>query len=545
MLKPRLLIVGTFITASLILTSCADSNSGGAGQSTLDIDFSKLATTTESGAGTVDRVTWNLPYEPLSLDPMHTFNYAENTVDANLCEGLTRLTPELTEENALAESVANPDPQTYIYTIRDGVTFWDGSALTADDVVYSLERQLGPGSTTYWTDYFLNVASVEKTADREVTIKLTQPDVLFAQAMSTAAGAIVSQSAAVAAGEAFGTPRGGLQCTGPFSLTSWEPGKAITLSKNPHYWDTDLIPLVEQISFSFIADETTAINALRSGDIDGQYFYLPPAGLSQLNSDNTTTTYGKSYVFWTLRALQETGTFAQPEVRAALLAALDRQAIADVVFQGAALPAPTLTGPDYFGSGPEAELFQEALDSYNTDPDLDRARELLAQAGDISEPIVIAVQGSSAVHEQTVNLIQAAGQAIGLKIEIRVIPVEQYGNIYVDPKAREGLDGFLTTYYGNVPDPLDIYAIFTPGGAYNFTNYNQAGEFIEEARQTLDPVARAEPTIQAQELVTRDLPWTPLNYMPNILVQNKRISGAAASIAYLSYPWAATIGGQQ
>jgi peptide/nickel transport system substrate-binding protein len=78
-------------------------------------------------------------------------------------------------------------------------------------------------------------------------------------------------------------------------------------------------------------------------------------------------------------------------------------------------------------------------------PDIERAKELLAEAGDVSAPIVLGVQGSSAVHEQTANLIQAAGQAIGLTIETKVIPVEQFGNLYFDPTAREGLDGFFTT----------------------------------------------------------------------------------------------------
>lgn len=189
-----------------------------------------------------------------------------------------------------------------MYTLRDGVTFWDDTPLTAGDVVYSLGRQVGADSSTYWADYFTNVASVEKTGDNQVTVKLTQPDALFEQGMSSAAGAIVSKAAAEAAGEKFGTPQGGMLCTGPFKLASWEPGKAINLEKNENYWDADLIPKVEKLSFSFIADESTAINALRSGDVDGQFLYLPPAGLSQLEGSDATITFGESYIFWSLRA---------------------------------------------------------------------------------------------------------------------------------------------------------------------------------------------------------------------------------------------------
>ncbi|MBS3182579.1 ABC transporter substrate-binding protein [Leucobacter manosquensis] len=547
MSKRPLTLIGAFAVAALTLTACAGgggSASGGDGAgAAFDIDAANLATTTEPGTAPVDEVTWNLPYEPLSLDPMLSFNYAENTVDANLCEGLTRITSDLDIENALAESVESPDDTTYVYTLRNDVTFWDGTPLTADDVAYSLARQVGPDSATYWADYFANVASVEKTGDLEVTVTLTQPDALFEQGMSSAAGAVVSKAAAEAAGEQFGTPQGGLMCTGPFSLENWEPGKAITLAKNADYWDAELVPKVERLTFSFIADESTAVNALRTGDVDGQFFYLPPAGLTQLEDSDATITFGESYIFWSLRAIQETGTFSNPKVREALLAAIDTEAIADVVFQGAAIPSPVLTGPAYYSDDEAGELFQEAYDSYSIEPDIERAKSLLAEAGDISAPIVLGVQGSSAVHEQTANLIQAAGEAIGLTIETKVIPVEQFGNLYFDETAREGLDGFFTTYYGNVTDPLDVYTTFTPDSTNNFIKYDGAAEELAEARSTLDPVERAKHTIAAQDKITRDLPWLPMGDLPVILVQNEAISGATASSAYLGYPWAATIGG--
>ena len=548
MSQRSLTLVGVAAVAALTLSACAGGGStsgggGGGGAAAFDVDPANLATITEPGSQPVDEVTWNLPYEPMSLDPMLTFNYAENTVDANLCEGLTRITPDLEIENALAESIDTPDDTTYVYTLRAGTTFWDGTPVTADDVVYSLGRQVGADSATYWADYFQNVASVEKTGDNQVTVKMTQPDALFAQGMSSAAGSIVSKAAAEAAGEKFGTPQGGLMCTGPFKLDSWEPGKAINLVKNEAYWDEPLIPKVEKLSFSFIADESTAVNALRSGDVDGQFFYLPPAGLSQLEKSDATITFGKSYIFWSLRAIQPEGTFSNPKVREALLAVIDQKAISEVVFQGASIPSPVLTGPAYYADDEAGAMFQEAFDSFEVKPDIEKAKALLAEAGDVSEPIVLGVQGSSAVHEQTASLIQAAGQAIGLTIETKVIPVEQFGNLYFDETAREGLDGFFTTYYGNVTDPLDVYTIFMPDSSNNFIKYDGAAQELEDARKTLDPVERAEYTIAAQEKITRDLPWLPMGDLPVILVQNNAISGAVASSAYLGYPWAATIGG--
>ncbi|MCD2443388.1 ABC transporter substrate-binding protein [Agromyces sp. SYSU K20354] len=528
--------------AGLALTGCTASENTDETDGGLTVDLSNLATTTEPGAQPVDEVKWNLPYEPMSLDPIFGFNYAENTVTANLCESLVRLTPDLSTEPGLASGVEQPDDTTIVYTIRDGVTFWDGKPLTAEDVAYSLQRQVGETATSYFSSYFQNVESVAVTAPDQVTVKLTQPDVLFTQAMGTAAGAIVQKAAAEAAGEAFGTPDGGLQCTGPFSLEAWSSGKSIELAAYEGYWGT--VPMAAKLSFSFIADESTAINALRTGDVDGQYFYLPPAGLTQLeSSDEVTTTYGKSLVFWTMVTTNFDGGLGDDRIRQALSLAIDRAALTKVVFQGAGIPATTLAGPDYWGY--EQEAFEQAHEEFSADADFERAKQLVAEAGAPTEPIVLAVQGSSAVHEQTANVIQAAGQAIGLEIETKVIPVEQFGNLYFDETAREGIDGFFTTNYGSFADALDVYQFFASTDSHNYTGWDHADEQLFAARAETDPAARADLVIDAQRIITTELPWIPLAYEPVTLVQNDRISGATASFAYLYAPWAASIGGTE
>ena len=541
MFRRRITLTAAALAAtSLALAGCTAQSNEQTDEAAITVDLDNLATTTEAGTAPVDDVKWNLPYEPMSLDPQFGYNYAENTVTANLCESLLRMKPDFSVEPGLASGVTQPDDTTVVYTIRDGVTFWDGTPLTVDDVVYSLERQVGETAMSYFSSYFQNVESVEATGANEVTVKLTQPDVLFTQAMATAAGAIVQKAAAEAQGEAFGTPDGGLQCTGPFSLDAWNSGKSIDLAANPEYWDGGA-PLASSISFSFIADESTAVNALRTGEVDGQYFYLPPAGLGQLtDSDDVTTTFGDSLVFWTMMTTNFDGGLGDDRIRQALSLAIDREALTKVVFQGAGIPATTLAGPAYWGY--EEEKFAKAWEQFSADPDIEEAKQLVAEVGTV-DPIVLAVQGSSAVHEQTANVIQAAGQAIGLDIQTKVIPVEQFGNLYFDPAAREGIDGFFTTQYGSFADPTDVYQMFASTDSHNYAGWDHADEAIFAARAETDEAARADHVIDAQQTITDELPWLPLAYEPVTLVQNNRISGAVASFAYLYAPWAATLGG--
>ena len=538
MQRPRSLLAVVVAVAALAGCSLPGANPYGSA-----VEQSDLVTTTPPGSGELDTLTWNLPYEPLSIDAMRSFNYAENTVIANMCESLLRLTPDLRIKPGLAERVDKPDQLTQVYTLRSDVSFWDGSPMTAADVAYSLNRQLDPDNGSYFAGYYAKVDSIEATGPRQVTVRFSEPDALFEQAMATAAGAISAQAFTERAGEAFGTPQTGVMCTGPFKFDSWQPGRDLALVRNDGYWDASLRPHAERIEFSFIADESTAVNALRSGEVDGQFFYLPPAGLIQLQKDDgLTLNYGKSLVYYALIAANDSGPLADVRVRQALSAIVDRSAIASVVLQGAALPAPTLAGPDYWGYAKDA--FAAAYASHDTKPDPERAKQLLAEAN-IHEPIVIGIQGSSAVHEQTANVMQAAARELGLDIHTKVIPVEQFGNLYNDATAREGLDGFFTTWYGNVPDPLEAYSMFIDGGTNNYGGYTAVSDQVNQAVATLDPAERAKRVIAVQDQVSKDVPWTPLVSLPTILVQNARVSGATASIAYLYYPWAATVGGKE
>ncbi|MEK0097491.1 ABC transporter substrate-binding protein [Streptomyces sp. A475] len=536
MTRRALPVIGLVLTLAAC-TSGAQQPQQGAAPAKLD-----LKTTTPAAAKGLGKVTWNLPYEPQTLDPIRSFNYAENTALANMCESLLRLTPDFKIKPGLAVKAANPTPTTWVYTIRKGVTFWNGDPLTADDVAASLRRHLDPKLGTWWGDYFNTVKSVRATGSMQVTVTLKQPDALFNQAMATGAGAVVQKKFLDHAGKSLGSPSGGVMCTGPFMFHDWKSGDSMTLTRNDHYWDKALRAKSESLVLRFIADETTAVNALRSGEVDGQYFYLPPAGLGQLQKSTTgSVTLGRSLTFWALLGSAKSGPYADPRVRQALSLALDRAAISKVVFQGTASPQRALTGSDYWGY--ERKTYQKAYEALPPETtDLAKAKELLVQAGSPTKPIVIGVQGSSAVHEQTANLLKATGEALGLDIEIRVVPVEQYGNLYSDPKARKGIDAFLSTWYGNVPDPLDIYTVFRKGGRTNFSDYRTVDGAIAQARAEGDPAARASLVTGIQEKVTRDVVWMPLNNLPVILYMNKRVTGAVPSFPYLYYPWAAGLG---
>lgn len=333
--------------------------------------------------------------------------------------------------------------------------------------------------------------------------------------------------------------------TGPFKLAEWRSGTSMTLERNDDYWDSSLMPKVKTLELRFIADESTAINALRGGEIDGQYFYTPPAGLNQVTGSETCDVhFGESLVFWSMIPLAKEGPFADPRVRRALLMATDREAIAKVIFQDTAMPARVLSPPSSWGTA--EEVWQAAYDAIPEPAvDIEGAKALVVEAGAEGAQLKIACQGSSIAHSQTADIVKQAAEQIGLDLEIEVIPVQRYGSLYWDPKAQEGIDAFFSTWYSNFADPLDNYYQIGPGGVSNYNGYENAEvtEQLSAALAETDDVKRAEIGVQIQATLTDDVVWFPLVYQSNILVMNNRMSGAVASFPYLYYPWAASIGG--
>ena len=138
----------------------------------------------------------------------------------------------------------------------------------------------------------------------------------------------------------------------------------------------------------------------------------------------------------------------------------------------------------------------------------------------------------------------AAAQSIGLKATIETITPGAYTGLFSDPSAREGIDLFFTSWYLSSPDPLEMYAVLRTGEFSNYGNWSdpEFDALVTEASDIADPSERSIMSAQAQQIANEELPWLPLYTAPISVYQGERITGVSPSIAFLYYPWAATIG---
>lgn len=373
-LRPAAL--GAALATALAVTSCSgptESASPGAAAAP------ELTASVPAPTSDVASVTWNLPAgEPPSLDPAMSSTDSVSTVVANMCESLFSFGPDYALEPALATGYEQPDPLTYVISLREDAVFWNGDPVTAEDVVASVERVLDPALGAAWVGWAARLAGIEATGDHEVTLTLEEPDVLIAQYFATPAFAVVQASYAEEAGDGFGTAEGGVMCTGPYRFEAWEQGREITVTRNDDWWNTAAEVRVEQLRFTFVTDPYAQAAALTSGDADGQ-FNVPRAAHAQLAGQGSML-YGPSLAPTFLAVVDREGPLSDVATRRAIQALIDYDGIVESVYQGAAEPLRALVPPAAWGYAEDdyREAY-EALPAPAHDPDL--ALELLSESG--------------------------------------------------------------------------------------------------------------------------------------------------------------------
>ncbi|MYR07936.1 hypothetical protein GTV32_17250 [Gordonia sp. SID5947] len=263
-----------------------------------------------------------------------------------MCDTLVSSEPDLTYGKGLAKSIDQPDPTTYVFTLHDGVRFWNGDPLTAEDVEYSLAMHLDPAVATYYAAMYKDVESITATGPLEVTVKLRRPTGTFYNYLASPGGAIGQAKFMQAEGARYGTPSGGLMCSGPFEFVKWTPGKQIELRRNDDYWKPELRAHAAAMTFQFITSSNTMTQALQSGAIDGS-FQISSASAPGLRNSGTGTLFSStaSTTMVALLPAASDGPITDVRIRRALSMAIDRAGLVEGVMPGLATPLDWMMPP--------------------------------------------------------------------------------------------------------------------------------------------------------------------------------------------------------
>lgn len=313
-----------------------------------------------------DSLVLGMVLEPSSLDPTTAAAAAiGEVVHYNIFEGLTKIGVDGTVTPLLAQDWSeSPDGTSYTFRLRKGVTFSDGSPLTAEAVKFSFERAKAADSKNKAKKaVFDNISLITVVDPLTVILTLNRADPTLPFRLGENTAVILHPATAAAAANA---PVG----TGPYTLTDWKKGSAITLTARA---DARVKPAIRRVTFRMINDQAAQVAALLAGDIDGMPRFAALQSLNQFQADKRFTveigtTAGKGQ----LTINNKKKPFDDVRVRRAIMHAIDRKAFIDGVLEGLAKPigshfAPTDTG------------YVDLTGKYPYDPE--KAKALLKEAG--------------------------------------------------------------------------------------------------------------------------------------------------------------------
>jgi peptide/nickel transport system substrate-binding protein len=545
MTSRRISIAAAGVVALTLLASACGRSLSSADSSAGNISpTANLVATTPVGAKPVSQAVWAVYRDVNSLDPVYAFDYPENTAISLMCESLLLQNANGAIEPGVA-TLTTPTQSTFVFTINPKATFWDGHPVTPADVIYSLGRQMNVSLAGFYTGVFSNVKTIAQTGQDQVTISLKAPDYWLEGELSSMAGVVIEKSYAQKEGKNYGTPAGGIMCTGAYELKSWSPSAGVVAVANPHYWRGST-PLVKQITLTGVPDNNDLTAGLETGAIQGTYDSGGIPTLDQLMKNPAVKVYqGPGWATDAMIISATSGPMANVKVRQALSLALNRQSIINSVYKGAATMPKWLANPGVFGYGTSA--FDRAYQASPTmTENLAEAKKLIAQAGVAGQTITIGTSDEVSSLAVETGAYQQAAVAIGLKVTLKSVSAQDFINFFTDPSYRKGVDMFPTVNYGDYADPaalLDTIAL--PGGSQNYNNFSdpQITALLDRSRATANPDQRAALVAKAEQRAAQTLPWIPTVDPTNVLVMSSKLTGATASFAYMFAPWANSLGG--
>lgn len=456
------------------------------------------------------------PEEPLTFNPYVPADNGSIYAIVQVCDSLILADDTgLGIRPGLAESwEVSADGLTYTFALRDA-KFSDGAALTAADVVFSLQTAGGP--TAAYAFGFEPIQSVEAVDDRHVKVVLKRPYTPLISVLSLFAAAIVQKAAYEADSDAFGQKP---VCTGPFKVEEYSRGSRVVLVRNEHYWDKGVdgqpLPYLDRIEMLYVPESNARVLGLRSGDYD-VIAIVPFNQARQLEGDSEVTVearpiYRLDYVYLN----HSKAPLDKKEIRLALNYAADREAILNTV---------------YFGYGeipnsymPKVNYHSEAVEKIPYD--IEKAKELVAAAGYDGTPIDVMFSTGDAPAKQIATILQQSWQAAGLNANI----VEFEGGTAWDMTTKGEYQAYVSYITSDINDTDELAVIeadINSGTNAFFTWYNNPDviDMLAKARQSPDPAERAEIYAKVQNTVYHDGYSVPLNFLPSINAHRNYVHG--------------------
>jgi len=479
--------------------------------------------------------------EPETLDPGLITGQPEGRVANALFEGLLSFDQAGKPQPGMAESwEVSADGRVYIFRLRNGVVWSDGTPLTARDFVASWRRTLDPATASeyaYQLHYVKNARAfnegtitdfstvgVSAPDDRTLRVELENPTPFFLDLCAFVTLLPVPLHAVERHGDSW-IKSGNLVGNGAYTLESWRLNDRIRLRKNPRYWNADQVSM-ETIDILPVSKGNTAFNLYASGQADLMMDkgLVPPALLGEIKKrdDFHAAPFLGTYF---LRYNCAKGPLTDPRVRRAFSLVIDKPSIVERITRAGELPADSFVPPGAGG-------YEAYVGAGGRNPD--EARRLLAEAGfpgGEGFPLVTYLYSEGELNEAIAIELQSMWRReLGVNVQL----LRQEWKVYLRSLSSMDYDIARSSWVGDYPDPNTFLDMFVTDGGNNRTGWSDPAydKLIAEAAAETDP-ARRHDILRAAEkiLVGEQMPVCPLYFYVGIqLYDGQKLGGLEGNV---------------
>ncbi|EOD2836324.1 ABC transporter substrate-binding protein [Raoultella ornithinolytica] len=470
--------------------------------------------------------------EPASLDPHKVESDVEFNIISDLFEGLVSVSPAGEIQPRLAEKWENKENTVWTFHLRPGITWSDGTAITAQDIVWSWQRLVSPLTASPYSSYPGNMhivnakeiaegkkapetLGVKAVDDATLEVTLTQPNAAFLAMLAHPSLVPIDKVLVNRFGEQWTKPEH-IVTSGPYKLSAWVVNERIVAERNPRYWDNQHT-VINKVTWLPIHSEAADVNRYKAGEIDivytvpiNQFAQLKKTMGDQLNVSPQLATY--YYEFNTTRP-----PFNDPRVRLALNMALDKDIIAEKVLGQGQRPAWLISQPDIGG----VKLQNPEYASWPRKKRIAEAKKLLSEAGySDSHPLVFNLLYNTSESHQRVAIAASSMWKKNLGVEAKL--QNQEWKTMLDTMHTHNFDAVRYAWIADYDDAATFLNNFRTGDSENTSQYSNPAydEALKNAAKASDGVTRGKYYQQAEDLLAKDVPAVPVyHYVRTHLVK--------------------------
>lgn len=499
-------------------------------------------------AANKDEINWYTPTEILSLDiSKHTDQYSALAI-GNSSSNLLRVDKKGEPKPDLAKSVeVSEDGLTYTATLRDGLKWSDGSALTAEDFVYTWQRMVDPKTASEYS--YLAVESHLENADKinsgelsdlnqlgvkadgnKVIFTLTSPCPQFKYYLAFSNFMPQKKAFVEKEDDKYATTSKDQIYSGPYTVKGWNGSDGtFKLVKNKYYWDAKNVKTAK-VNLQAIKKADTAVQMYKNGELD-------TANISATSSIYKANKGNKNAVpvpeaRMTYIVYNETGSvapLANEKIRQALNLATDRKGVVEAAIDTGSKPATALATPGLakLTDGTDLSKYVEPGYKYDEKAAAKLFKEGLAELGTDSVKLTVTADSDDAVTKSAVDYIKQSWEEAlpGLKIEEKFVTFKQR----LEDTKNQNFEAALVSWGGDYPEGSTFYGLFSSTSVYNYGKvssdefdaaYNKA--LTEDA---LNTDAAAEDYKTAEKVLYEGAHYNPIFFRSTKWLQNPSLKG--------------------